>query len=160
MIYIFSEDPHEGDYVYFPEFVFVGEEMGEYKKDGFEKFEQLIGSIESDTIQTLLRMEFKVKVPTVAPPTVQTNAEDITDIQTGDREMLPGVKQVTAKQQAEEPQRPVIEMGSMSTSSSVQTIHVSSSTASDSSDVAKAGRNDPCPCGSGSKYKQCHGKLG
>ena len=25
--------------------------------------------------------------------------------------------------------------------------------------VAKVGRNDPCPCGSGKKYKQCHGKL-
>ena len=25
--------------------------------------------------------------------------------------------------------------------------------------MAKAGRNDPCPCGSGKKYKQCHGKL-
>ena len=23
----------------------------------------------------------------------------------------------------------------------------------------KIGRNDPCPCGSGLKYKQCHGKL-
>jgi preprotein translocase subunit SecA len=22
----------------------------------------------------------------------------------------------------------------------------------------KVGRNDPCPCGSGKKYKQCHGK--
>ena len=26
--------------------------------------------------------------------------------------------------------------------------------------VPKAGRNDPCPCGSGKKYKACHGKLG
>ncbi len=26
-------------------------------------------------------------------------------------------------------------------------------------DVQKVGRNDPCPCGSGKKYKQCHGKL-
>ena len=25
-------------------------------------------------------------------------------------------------------------------------------------DTAKVGRNDPCPCGSGKKYKQCHGK--
>jgi preprotein translocase subunit SecA len=25
--------------------------------------------------------------------------------------------------------------------------------------VPKVGRNDPCPCGSGKKYKQCHGKL-
>jgi preprotein translocase subunit SecA len=23
----------------------------------------------------------------------------------------------------------------------------------------KIGRNDPCPCGSGKKYKQCHGQL-
>jgi len=23
----------------------------------------------------------------------------------------------------------------------------------------KTGRNEPCPCGSGKKYKQCHGKL-
>ncbi|MBU2881479.1 preprotein translocase subunit SecA [Psychrosphaera sp. B3R10] len=26
-------------------------------------------------------------------------------------------------------------------------------------DQAKVGRNEPCPCGSGKKYKQCHGKL-
>ena len=27
-------------------------------------------------------------------------------------------------------------------------------------DGRKVGRNEPCPCGSGKKYKQCHGKLG
>jgi preprotein translocase subunit SecA len=26
-------------------------------------------------------------------------------------------------------------------------------------DLSKVGRNDPCPCGSGKKFKQCHGKL-
>ena len=25
--------------------------------------------------------------------------------------------------------------------------------------LARTGRNDPCPCGSGKKFKQCHGKL-
>jgi preprotein translocase subunit SecA len=25
--------------------------------------------------------------------------------------------------------------------------------------AAKVGRNEPCPCGSGRKYKNCHGKL-
>jgi preprotein translocase subunit SecA len=25
--------------------------------------------------------------------------------------------------------------------------------------VAAVGRNEPCPCGSGKKYKHCHGKL-
>ncbi len=32
----------------------------------------------------------------------------------------------------------------------VQTVH---------RDTPKVGRNDPCPCGSGKKYKQCHGRL-
>ncbi|MFZ1892063.1 MAG: SEC-C metal-binding domain-containing protein, partial [Formosimonas sp.] len=27
------------------------------------------------------------------------------------------------------------------------------------SSTPRVGRNDPCPCGSGKKYKQCHGKL-
>jgi preprotein translocase subunit SecA len=26
-------------------------------------------------------------------------------------------------------------------------------------DFTKVGRNDPCPCGSGKKFKQCHGKI-
>ncbi len=26
-------------------------------------------------------------------------------------------------------------------------------------EVPRVGRNDPCPCGSGKKYKSCHGKL-
>jgi len=26
-------------------------------------------------------------------------------------------------------------------------------------DLPKVGRNDPCPCGSGKKYKLCHGKI-
>jgi preprotein translocase subunit SecA len=26
-------------------------------------------------------------------------------------------------------------------------------------DYPKVGRNEPCPCGAGKKYKQCHGKL-
>ena len=24
---------------------------------------------------------------------------------------------------------------------------------------ARTGRNDPCPCGSGKKFKQCHGRM-
>ncbi len=36
----------------------------------------------------------------------------------------------------------------------------SSNGAPDPSSGAKIGRNDPCPCGSGRKYKQCHGKPG
>ncbi|RQH01051.1 preprotein translocase subunit SecA [Paraburkholderia dinghuensis] len=31
--------------------------------------------------------------------------------------------------------------------------------ATDGQGVPKVGRNDPCPCGSGKKYKQCHGRI-
>jgi preprotein translocase subunit SecA len=34
-----------------------------------------------------------------------------------------------------------------------------STEADPSTQVARVGRNDPCPCGSGKKYKQCHGRL-
>jgi len=37
--------------------------------------------------------------------------------------------------------------------------HESASSAEAKPAVPRAGRNEPCPCGSGKKYKQCHGKL-
>jgi preprotein translocase subunit SecA len=37
---------------------------------------------------------------------------------------------------------------------------VDPSTANSAADIVpRVGRNEPCPCGSGKKYKQCHGKL-
>lgn len=37
--------------------------------------------------------------------------------------------------------------------------HQSASSTSEKPQVPRVGRNEPCPCGSGKKYKQCHGKL-
>jgi len=37
--------------------------------------------------------------------------------------------------------------------------HESVSSVETKPEVPRAGRNEPCPCGSGKKYKQCHGKL-
>ena len=31
--------------------------------------------------------------------------------------------------------------------------------ASEAAALPKVGRNEPCPCGSGKKYKHCHGQL-
>ncbi|NMP15785.1 preprotein translocase subunit SecA [Thalassotalea sp. Y01] len=41
-----------------------------------------------------------------------------------------------------------------------QFTHESSGTATEDNKLPRVGRNEPCPCGSGKKYKQCHGKLG
>jgi len=37
--------------------------------------------------------------------------------------------------------------------------HQSASGSSEQAQQPRVGRNEPCPCGSGKKYKQCHGKL-
>ena len=37
--------------------------------------------------------------------------------------------------------------------------HQSASNPSEQKQTPRVGRNEPCPCGSGKKYKQCHGKL-
>ncbi|MFT5755912.1 MAG: preprotein translocase subunit SecA [Alteromonadaceae bacterium] len=37
--------------------------------------------------------------------------------------------------------------------------HESSSAITDKPEMPRVGRNEACPCGSGKKYKQCHGKL-
>ncbi len=37
--------------------------------------------------------------------------------------------------------------------------HESASASSNENAIPRVGRNEPCPCGSGKKYKQCHGKL-
>ena len=47
----------------------------------------------------------------------------------------------------------------MSTSHAEPEEESNAAPAGGTSDVPKVGRNEPCPCGSGKKYKQCHGKL-
>jgi preprotein translocase subunit SecA len=39
------------------------------------------------------------------------------------------------------------------------TVRSADSVALAAAPVPRVGRNDACPCGSGKKYKQCHGKL-
>jgi len=42
---------------------------------------------------------------------------------------------------------------------SLDALSDSSTGTDDSQEYPKVGRNEPCPCGSGKKYKQCHGRL-
>ena len=53
------------------------------------------------------------------------------------------------EQQQQRPQHVMMSHGSESVSTGPQAAR---------RDPAKVGRNDPCPCGSGKKYKRCHGK--
>jgi preprotein translocase subunit SecA len=53
------------------------------------------------------------------------------------------------EQQQPRPQRVTMSHGGKTVNSEPQTVK---------RDAAKVGRNEPCPCGSGKKYKRCHGK--
>jgi len=84
----------------------------EYKREGFDMFEEMIAAIREDTARLILTVRLKEKEPKreeVAKPTIASHGD-----------------QPVKKQ-------PVVRKGQ------------------------KIGRNDPCPCGSGLKYKKCHG---
>lgn len=115
----------------------------EYKREAFQLFEQLINAVKLELIQTLARLH----VPTaeeVAAMKAQREAEakamalhfDHADAATAEAEMaaMEAGEPLPSPVRAEEPQTFV-------------------------RDGAKVGRNDPCPCGSGKKFKHCHGQL-
>lgn len=101
----------------------------EYKREAFELFKQLLDVVKMEVTGTLMR--------------VRVQSQD--EVAQAAQEMEARAEQisnVTYTHPAED--------GSV-----VQ--EVDPSTLAD--EVPKVGRNDPCPCGSGKKYKQCHGKL-
>ncbi|WPL16064.1 preprotein translocase subunit SecA [Thiorhodovibrio winogradskyi] len=128
----------------------------EYKREAFQMFSALLDSIKQDVIRTLARMQVQM------PPELSSLAE-----RQFDRERafefkhesfgglgsgpVSGAESETASGAAGEPEL-ARETGGGTESASDQQPFVRAG--------RKIGRNEPCPCGSGKKYKQCHGKLG
>ncbi len=105
----------------------------EYKREAFVLFEQMMQDIKRKTISTLLTLDIQLQeVPT---------DEDHRD------EQLMGQVQLqhASLDIMHEPESQSVELEGNSETFTRST--------------PKVGRNDPCPCGSGKKYKQCHGKL-
>ena len=84
----------------------------EYKREGFEMFDEMIRNIQQDTVKMLFRIRKENVVVT--------------------REQV--AKPISASHGENTPKTPI------------------------KREAAKVGRNDPCPCGSGKKYKKCCGK--
>jgi len=89
----------------------------EYKKEGFDMFEEMKGRIVETTVESLFR--------------VKAAKEEDRAIELRQRRQLSQLSFVGAGTEAAAP----------------QPVHTEK----------KVGRNDPCPCGSGKKYKKCHG---
>jgi preprotein translocase subunit SecA len=101
----------------------------EYKREAFELFGQLLDAVKNDVTKVLM--------------TVQ--------IQSGEQLEQAAVDMETRGESiANVTYSAPTETGEVETVVDQQTVRA---------EVPRVGRNEPCPCGSGKKYKQCHGKL-
>ncbi|HTF86495.1 MAG TPA: preprotein translocase subunit SecA, partial [Cellvibrio sp.] len=106
----------------------------EYKREAFELFQQLLETVKRETIHLLARVEPITREQMEAMEKQRREALER-------QKMLLQHEQVSAMGEEQLPERdhqqpePFVRQG------------------------RKVGRNDPCPCGSGKKYKQCHGQL-
>ena len=107
----------------------------EYKREAFELFGQLLDSVKNEVTKTLMTVQVQSSEQLEqAAQALEIRAENISNVTytapTETGETETTVDESTRRQQA-----------------------------SPASSMPRVGRNDPCPCGSGKKYKLCHGKL-
>ncbi|MEF8735575.1 MAG: preprotein translocase subunit SecA [Candidatus Accumulibacter necessarius] len=101
----------------------------EYKREAFELFERLLDSVRVDVTRTLV--------------TVQVRAQDV-------EETAPHAEvQNVRYHHADYDEALGLADAAAAAAATQKPMHSG----------PKVGRNDPCPCGSGKKYKHCHGRL-
>ncbi|MEF8769446.1 MAG: preprotein translocase subunit SecA [Candidatus Accumulibacter phosphatis] len=101
----------------------------EYKREAFELFQRLLDSVRVDVTRLLV--------------TVQVRAQDV-------EETIPHADVQNVRYHHADYDEALGQGGDDTAATRAQKpMHVG----------AKVGRNEPCPCGSGKKYKYCHGKL-
>jgi preprotein translocase subunit SecA len=104
----------------------------EYKREAFELFGQLLDSVKNEVTKVLMTVKIQSEEQLEeAANAMETRGESIANVTYS----------------------APTETGEVETTVDPETVRLAAS------DVPRAGRNDPCPCGSGKKYKHCHGKL-
>jgi preprotein translocase subunit SecA len=103
----------------------------EYKREAFELFASMLDAIKLEVTQILMT----VQVRSEADVEVAEAAPAPGNVQYHHADYEEALGQSPEDQPTDEEHKPFVRTGQ------------------------KVGRNDPCPCGSGKKYKQCHGKL-
>ncbi len=103
----------------------------EYKREAFDLFVQLLANVKHDVIVFL----FKVNIRTEQDVEMAEKKEPQRDMNFSH----PAAENSLQTNEQETPQKPAVQPFTRN--------------------QPKIGRNQPCPCGSGKKYKQCHGKL-
>src|SRR5213080_281533 len=111
-----------------------------YQKEGYEMFEEMIRRMESDVVEKLM----SVQIRTEAAPGMPQRAAVAPS---GAEDALPAELEALQRRQRQAA-RVTLSHGEQAQAQKVETVR---------RDGDKVGRNDPCPCGSGKKFKKCHG---
>lgn len=119
--------------------------LSEYKKEGFAMFDGLIANIESTIASHMFRAQLI--------PQSQQQAPLKNIIETGPSPKETSISQVV--EAAAAPAKPASRNGSVSDMAAVFGSAKAKSAPKPGSAQVKIKRNDPCPCGSGLKYKKC-----
>jgi preprotein translocase subunit SecA len=106
----------------------------EYKLESFELFTQMLESLKQQVVSIICRVQ--IQEPDMEALEEQRHQSENAQMHTYSHEETNALAEDNANSGQEGVAEPFIRDG------------------------MKVGRNDPCPCGSGKKYKQCHGKLG
>ncbi|MBL1260869.1 MAG: preprotein translocase subunit SecA [Thiotrichaceae bacterium] len=108
----------------------------EFKRESFEMFTQLLDKIKLEVIKILSRVQIRAEEDVEAIEAQRRDQAPAMQFQHAAAEALGGgVGDAKVPQSAAGSDEPFVRDG------------------------RKVGRNEPCPCGSGKKYKQCHGKV-
>ncbi len=117
----------------------------EYRKEGFEMFEEMTQSIAEDCAKLILRAQFTSnRAPERKEQAKETQARQ-EDQAAQAQKARAFAKQAQGKGQPFAPRQGQVQNGQEQNQRPAVR-------------QEKVGRNDPCPCGSGKKYKNCHGK--
>jgi preprotein translocase subunit SecA len=115
----------------------------EYKREAFELFGQLLDSVKNEVTKILMTVRIQsTEQLGQAAEEMENRAEAISNVT------------YTAPTETGEVQTTLDSEAGARTA-----IGAAAAASLATGEVPRVGRNEPCPCGSGKKYKQCHGKL-
>ncbi len=138
-----------------------------YKQEGFAMFDEMVERIQERTISILLKAQIEMRqrptqriLPTAPAPQQPAASQPETAPQDAAAKQEPAAP--TAPAASANAPRPAVSMPSVPAQVDVSALKTSGQERFDPASMKKAkkpGPNDPCPCGSGLKYKKCHGKI-
>ncbi|MCF7988989.1 MAG: preprotein translocase subunit SecA [Thiohalocapsa sp.] len=123
----------------------------EYKREAFEMFSAMLSNIKQEVVKTLSRMQ--VQMPEEVLP--KAPAEEAFEFK---HEAFRGFEREPAESDREAAAAGA-QPGGVRAGAETGAHAAGADHRPFVRDSRKVGRNEPCPCGSGKKYKQCHGKV-